>query len=49
MIWRHPTAQEMDHRRDLAKHEWRPGRVLHDDGAGTTRSTIDSTITIRRQ
>ena len=25
MTWRHPTAQEMDHRRDLAKHDWRPG------------------------
>ena len=25
MTWRHPTAQEMDHRRDLRKHDWRPG------------------------
>ena len=23
MTWRHPTAQEMDHRRDLRKHDWR--------------------------
>jgi len=22
---RHPTPEEMDHRRDLAKHDWRPG------------------------
>ena len=25
MTWRHPTAQDFDHRRDLLKHEWRPG------------------------
>jgi hypothetical protein len=28
MNWRHPTAQDMDHRRDLAKHDWRPGDNL---------------------
>jgi len=25
MTWRHPTAQDMDHIRDLRKHDWRPG------------------------
>jgi len=31
---RHPTPEEMDHRRDLRKHDWRPGdpehRTAHD-------------------
>jgi hypothetical protein len=22
---RHPTPEDWDHRRDLAKHDWRPG------------------------
>jgi hypothetical protein len=25
MSWRHPTADDFDHARDLQKHEWRPG------------------------
>lgn len=25
MSWRHPTERDWDHRRDLAKHEPRPG------------------------
>jgi hypothetical protein len=28
MSWRHPTAQDWDHKRDLAKHEPRPSDPL---------------------
>ena len=34
MTWRHPTAQDFDHRRDLLKHDWRPGDRPPLDRAG---------------